>query len=196
MITAIPTSPISWSAKNIDKAESVGIEFALSLFKTNDIGNKRDCHASLQDARNDEKEQYQKGRSVLRSYNIKVLTLSYTLQQIKDKSGFYPSHNKQLPYTPNELLSFLFCCGIYDFDLGAKCEYSSHRYIQADNSNNAVIPSYFIVDLFISKQIEINKLNLILRLDIKNIFNTQYEIINNYIMPRRQIKGGVSVMLN
>jgi outer membrane receptor protein involved in Fe transport len=91
---------------------------------------------------------------------------------------------------PNELASALISFKMFDFVVGSKLEYSSHRYYQADNSINTLLPSYTICDVFIKPPIiEIYKdCKLNFRFDIKNIFDTQYAIINNYIMPRRQFR--------
>ena len=97
---------------------------------------------------------------------------------------------------PNELASTLISFKLFDYVFGAKLEYSSHRYYQADNSTNTLLPSYYIADLFIrSADIILYKnCKLNLRFDIKNIFNTQYFIINNYIMPSRQFRLNLNMI--
>ena len=163
MIVAIPTSPISWSARNIAFAESKGIELSVALFDNIKINN---------------------------FLTINNISFSYTLQQNLDKSKHSQTYNKQLPYMPNELASTLISFKIFDYVVGGKLEYSSHRYYQADNSINTLLPSYYIADFFIkSADITLYKnCKLNLRFDIKNIFDTQYFIINNYIMPSRQFR--------
>ena len=168
MIIAIPTSPITWSAKNIARAESIGLEVSAILL--DDIKFNK-------------------------SLSINSISISYTLQQSLDKSINTQTYNKQLPYIPNELVSTLISFNSFDYIIGGKLEYSSHRYYLADNSANALLPSYYIVDLFIkSADIILYKdCKLNIRLDIKNIFNTQYTIINNYIMPQRQFRLSLGV---
>jgi outer membrane cobalamin receptor len=170
MITAIPTSPISWSAKNISRAESYGTEVAISLLN---------------------------GIKINKIFSINNISISYTLQRNLDKSIYTKTYNNQLLYIPNELSNVLISFKVFGIMLGGKIEYSSHRYYQADNSINSVIPSYFIGDLFaVYDNIKFTNapLKFNIRLDIKNIFDTQYTIINNYIMPRRQFRLSLGVV--
>jgi outer membrane cobalamin receptor len=160
MITAIPTSPISWSARNLDKSLNNGIEFSFSLSKNFHI---------------------------LKQFNV-----SYTLQQAIDKSPSSITYNKQIPYTPNEMLNYLFCIDVLGIDIGSKGEYSSFAYTQADNANNAILQPYWIFDVFVMKAFIIDEYSLQVRLECKNIFNRQYEIISRYIMPGRSFRIGIT----
>jgi outer membrane cobalamin receptor len=163
MIVAVPTSPISWSARNIARAECIGGEVSAILF--NDI-------------------------KINKIFSLSSITISYTLQQNLDKSAGTNTYNKQLTYIPQEVGNVFVAFKLYDFVFGGKLEYSSHRYYQADNSINSLLPSYSIADIFVkAPSIEVYKnCKLNLRFDIKNIFDTQYFIINNYIMPSRQFR--------
>ena len=160
MIVAIPISPISWSARNIARAECVGTELAITLF--NDI-------------------------KISKNFAINSVSISYTLQQNLDKSNSN-THNKQLTYIPNEIGNMLIAFKLFNFALGGKLEYSSHRYYQADNSISSLLPSYTIADAFVVWNYIVADLKLNIRFDVKNIFDTQYSIINNYIMPSRQFR--------
>ena len=162
MIIAIPISPITWSARNIAQVLSFGTELAITTNKIN----------------------------IYKTISINNISIAYTLQQNLDKSTKSNTYNKQLTYIPNELGNIMISFNVSDFTIGGKVEYSSHRYFQADNSINAILPSYSTADIFIkTNQIDIYKnCKINLRCDIKNITNTQYFIINNYIMPRRHIR--------
>ena len=156
MIVAIPTSPISWQAANLDKAVSRGLEFSIGL---------------------------------LREWGfVSDLNFSYTLQQTLDKSNNTSTYNKQLPYIPKEYFSFLVNLQFYKMNFGMKGEYSSFQYTQADNAVTAIIPSYFVCDLFIYRDFRLSDLDLQLRFDCKNLLDERYEIISNYLMPSRQYR--------
>lgn len=161
MITAVPTSPVSWSAKNIDRAVSTGLEVSVALIN--------------------------------KSKYISNLNLSYSIQQTVDKSVSSLTYNKILPYTPNELLNLLLAVNFYKTDFGIKFEYSSFRYIQADNNPKDFLPKYFVTDLFINKKINIDSISFIVRLECKNIFDMRYELISNYIMPGRQFRATIGI---
>ncbi|MDR0927179.1 MAG: TonB-dependent receptor [Ignavibacteria bacterium] len=158
MITAIPTSPIAWSAKNLDRAVSRGVEMYISTNFT----------------------------------NYPNVILSYTRQQTLDKSTASITYNKQLPYTPNEIASYIISYSISEFEFGIKGNYTSFRYLQGDNDDNAVLPSYFTHDCFVSKQFKIADIDWKLRLGVQNIFDLQYEVISNYIMPCRAFQATIS----
>lgn len=168
MITAVPTSPISWSAQNIARTEGKGVELTLAL-----------------------------GDYFLQQQNavlyIAATNISYTLQSTTDKSSGSLSYNKQLRYVPQEMFSYLFAVSLYKFEIGAKGTYSSFRYLQADNAQNVILPYYFVNDIFVNKKIKIANTSLSLRLDILNIFDVRYEIISNYIMPGRQCRISLGI---
>jgi outer membrane receptor protein involved in Fe transport len=162
MIISVPQSPVVWSAKNLDKSTSKGLEFSLNLIEKLNFMNE--------------------------NYGISNINLSYTLQKIVDKTPNSLTFNKKLIYIPEEMFSFLLDFKIKNVNLGLKGEYSSFRYLQSDNAPNAILPSYFTCDLFIYKNIQLKSLNFLLRFDCKNLFNEKYEIISNYIMPSRQFR--------
>ncbi len=153
MIVSMPKTPISWTAQNLDKAVSSGLEFSLSLI-----------------------DEF----LFINSFN-----LSYTLQKTIDKSGDEKTYNKQLPYTPNELITIFYKMDLANIDFGFKCDYSSFRYTQPDNDSRAILPSYFTIDAFIYKKFIFSRLNLTFRFDCKNLLDERYAIISNYIMPGR-----------
>ena len=127
---------------------------------------------------------------------ISNLNFSYTLQSTVDRSPNSITHNKQLPYIPQETFNFLFCLRFCEIDFGMKGEYSSFRYIQDDNSLNAILPKYFTSDIFLCRKFCIDAKSdifLTFRLECKNIFADRYEIVSNYIMPGRQFRASIGL---
>ena len=165
MIVSVPKTPVAWSAKNIDNVHSTGIELAFNLKK------------NLIDF-------------------IDLFSVSYTLQNTLDKTKNSITYNKQLPYVPQEQITTAFDIKFpYKIHLGSKIDYSSFRYIQPDNDSKNILPKYLIADVYIYKEFDFNNLNFILRFDCKNLFNEQYELIQNYIMPGRAFKAGIGLKL-
>lgn len=165
MIVSVPKTPVTWSAKNIDNVHSTGIELAFNLKK------------NLIDF-------------------IDLFSVSYTLQNTLDKTKNSITYNKQLPYVPQEQITTAFDIKFpYKIHLGSKIDYSSFRYIQPDNDSKNILPKYLIADVYIYKEFDFNNLNFILRFDCKNLFNEQYELIQNYIMPGRAFKAGIGLKL-
>ena len=111
--------------------------------------------------------------------------LSYTRQLATDETKGSLTKSKVIPYIPEELF---YLSVDYDFRFMSaelSSQYSSYRYTMSDNSLNSVLPSYFIINADISKEIDFNWMRLVLRLKSRNIFDKQYEIISNYPMPGR-----------
>jgi len=127
---------------------------------------------------------------------IHSLNFNYTLQKTLDKSINSITFNKQLPYIPQETFNYLITVKFNEIIFGTKGEYSSFRYIQDDNSANAILPRYFTTDIFIYRRFNFKKQAIVCRFDCKNIFDKRYEIIRNYIMPGRQFRASIGIIFD
>ena len=165
MIVSVPKTPVSWSANNLDKVVSKGIELSLNILP-NTI-------------------------PLVNNFSI-----SYTLQETIDKEKKSITYNKHIPYVPQEQITvFLDTKLPYNIHIGSKCDYSSFRYIQADNDIKNILPSYFIANIYAYKNLLINNINFMLRFECNNIFNEQYELVQNYVMPGRNFRIGFNILI-
>jgi len=126
---------------------------------------------------------------------IHSFNFNYTLQKTLDKSANSITFNKQLSYIPQEIFNYFLTVRLGKFILGTRGEYSSYRYLQDDNSPNAILPQYFVNDIFVERRFTVSNYSLKIRFECKNIFDERYEIISNYIMPGRQFRGTIGIEL-
>jgi len=116
------------------------------------------------------------------------LGLNYTLQFPKNMTKGSDLYNKLLPYQPQEIISLFSTIDIYNVLFHSSLDYSSFRYIQPDNSKRSVLPSYLLLNIGISKSIEIRTNEILVRFDVVNLTDVQYSIVKNYPMPGRQLR--------
>lgn len=123
-----------------------------------------------------------------------TLGLSYTYQDVRqfitDEETGRETGN-QLPFVPRNLIS-----GEIGFDaagmrLTVYPRYNSERY--TTEQNDEYVDGYFLVDIRSDYMINLRTLSAIVGLDIKNIFNADYQVIQHYPMPGRHFEVSVRV---
>lgn len=117
-------------------------------------------------------------------FNYKKLNinLNYTFQKAKFVENTI-LNNTNLPYIPNEIINSNIYFENKYINYNLLLNYNSFRYYNQGNDVNSIINSFLLVDIVFNKSIKINndKLNIILSL--KNILNTEYELVHNFPMP-------------
>jgi outer membrane receptor protein involved in Fe transport len=120
------------------------------------------------------------------------IVYNYIYQQPLIKSGVDDTEKVLLPYTPEEIVSAL---ATYDFNsvqVGASVQHKSYIFTTIDNDMGLIIDDYTLLDVFASYRLELLSGNLLVRLDIKNLLDEQYQVFLNYPMPGRNIRGTLS----
>ncbi|TNE33568.1 TonB-dependent receptor [bacterium] len=97
-----------------------------------------------------------------------------------------------VPYTPQEIISALVSYDISSFQFGTSMQYKSYVFTTIDNDLGLIIDDFTLFDVFFSYKPELYGGKLLLRLDMKNIFDEQYQLFLNYPMPGRNIRGTIS----
>ncbi|OGU10355.1 MAG: hypothetical protein A2X61_03425 [Ignavibacteria bacterium GWB2_35_12] len=121
--------------------------------------------------------------------------LAYTLQEAIDKSSESPTYGMLIPYVPQELIAGSIDYNLQGFILGLNFQYSSYYYTLPGNSLNNLMPSYTILNAFVSKNVELSGTIIELRIDCNNLFDSQYSVVWKYPMPGRLIKGRISIKI-
>ena len=159
----LPTDNAFWSPKNIAEVYSRGTET-----KTELRYNKKDFKIKL------------------------ILNTSYVLSSNeKSKNENDNSVGKQLIYTPRytgqgsismsyKKLSFIF-----------NNTYTGYRFTATDNSN--WLSPYYIANIKCSYPYSFNKINMELFCAINNLFNKNYTVVLNRLMPLRNYEIGLSI---
>lgn len=117
-------------------------------------------------------------------YNINNLKLifNYTYQ----KSIFIGErvlNNTNLPYLPNELISFFINYNSEYINIFFDAVYNSFRYYNQGDDNNSVIDPFTLLNINFNKEIDLFANSLLLNFSINNLLNINYQYIINYPMP-------------
>jgi outer membrane cobalamin receptor len=100
-------------------------------------------------------------------------------------------YRKQLPYIPKSQgtfgISFLTELG----RINVQHSVIGERYKNADNSN--LLPAYSLTDMNIVKQIVYSGFQLSVRCAVNNVFNANYQVMENYPMPGRTFRFSLGV---
>jgi len=155
-IVALPTNMFIWTMKNLDKARAFGADITAS--------------ATFRLAKEHEL----------------VFAGNYSWQRVQPRtSPKDPDYNKQVAYTPQHSGAASLCWENPWADLVVSATGVSERYGTSSNQPNTRIPGYMDFGVSAMRTFSFRRTNIDLRLDITNIFDTQYEIVANYPMPGR-----------
>ena len=127
--------------------------------------------------------------------NLLDFSFNYTLQEAKDKSENSYFYDKEIIYSPKELINSSLFINFSEFSLGASLLYSSFRYSLPSNDLSSVLPHYFLLNSNLTIKLKFEDLNINLRADVLNLLDEQYSIIINYPMPGRSYRFSLNFML-
>lgn len=166
-IVALPTNMFIWTMKNLDKARAFGADVTAS--------------ATFRLA---------KGHEL-------VFAGNYSWQRVQPRtSPKDPDYNKQVAYTPVHSGAASLSWENPWVDVVVHGTGVSERYGTSSNQPNTRIPGYADFGASLMRTLRFGANSIDLRLDITNIFDTQYEIVANYPMPGRAWKFTVAYNLN
>ncbi|MCQ2973300.1 MAG: TonB-dependent receptor [Bacteroidales bacterium] len=120
--------------------------------------------------------------------------VGYNYQEAKDitdKTTVYYKH--QIAYTPKHSGNISAILKTKYVNLGYSAIASGIRYISKENMPENEVDKYIDQSVSISKKIEFQKLYFIIKFDILNFTNKQYEIIQYYPMPGRQFRISINI---
>lgn len=129
-------------------------------------------------------------------YRLRLLSLyNYTraVNLNENQSGMY---GKQLRYTPFHTLKNNLHISRKTYTLGTSLRYTGERFTTADNAPSGRLDDYLLVDLFVSKTMQLKNLKGNIKFSIKNLMDKQYQIIANYPMPGRAYYIHLNIQMN
>ena len=126
-----------------------------------------------------------------------VLTtgFSYTLQKVSDNDPGSSTFGKIVQYSPQELASGFIRFAYSGFTVNASGRYNGFTYALPDNSYESLVRSFYVVDINLQKRFVVDKINLILRFDVINLFDARFYVVKNYPMPGRILRAGLGMEL-
>ncbi len=113
-----------------------------------------------------------------------TLRLNYTFQLAQDVTDPTSEYYKgQIPYVPVHSGSAVVQLDYRGWGLNYSFIYTGERYESVANIPENYVPSWYTSDVSFSKVINFAASELRLALDVNNIFNQQYEVVQCYPMP-------------
>jgi len=114
------------------------------------------------------------------------LISNYTLQNAWDVTlPGSDTYQQQIPYIPVETFSALLSLRHKSLTMGYNSMFNGFRYVLGENTYENMIPSYWISDMTLMYDIQMKKHNLNVKGEVRNLYNTQYEVIRGFPMPGR-----------
>ena len=120
---------------------------------------------------------------------------AYSYRKVVDNSADSFTKGKQLPYTPKHQASSSISYHLPSYFIGLSINYTGSRYSLPDNNSDSELTDFFLLSVFAEKQIILFDITTIVRLDIRNVLNTRYEIIDNYPLPGFSLLGSISMRI-
>ncbi len=114
-----------------------------------------------------------------------VLNAAYTYQKAVDRLRESPSYRKQLPYTPRHSGNLSLYVSNPWVNLGYSIVMQGERWSSAQNTDTYKIDPFWEHSLTLSRTFQFSRWKMELIGTIRNLFDSQYEIIKFYPMPGR-----------
>jgi len=124
-------------------------------------------------------------KNISKTSNI-GLVLNYSYQHAVDKTPNASTYNEQIPYAPPHSGSAALCYSYKDFELGYNVLFSDVRYSGQKDPKN-YLKYYQTHSINAAYQLKNWRANV----EWINIFNTQYEIVQYYPMPRMNFRASL-----
>jgi vitamin B12 transporter len=166
-IVALPTRNVYlWTMMNVGRASITGIEGSFN------------SHYPLKE-------------------NLSVFAdLKYTYQEVLDKtSPTSKTFNHQLAYTPKHTGSSVIGIAGKFGRISHTAFFVGRRYMLNQNIEMNLLKEYMEHSLSYTRDIILRKSSFVLSAEMLNLFNTQYEIVKNFPMPRRSFRISVQFKL-
>lgn len=120
--------------------------------------------------------------------------IAYTWQQALDVTD--PSsaqYKNEIPYTPAQSGSALTVFYYGRWSVGYSILFSGSRYILGENDLTNQLPGWNTQDMFVGWKISKDDFQLVIKGEVNNIFNEQYDVIKFYPMPGRSYKLSITI---
>lgn len=131
------------------------------------------------------------------------LSMNYTSTQMRKTSKDHPGDQtagNQLVYVPQEAwkgsISYserFECAFLKEAGLTVSTSRTGFRYTAEDNMN--FLPSYIITNLAARTNCTIDEVALLVKFEVFNLFDADYQIMLGYPMPKRHFRGTVGIQL-
>ena len=155
-----------WSPKNLQSVSSTGIELSVTLNVLDDL--------------------------LTVAYHHQFTSTVKTSADVPND----PTQNKQLPYVPQEMATVAVGSTVGQFSANLLFAFTGFRYESPDNDTRYILPSYGTVDINASYAFVFNSFSIIVRSEINNLFNKDYQLVTGFPIPLRNYVFAAEVSFN
>lgn len=169
-IIAIPTQNMYlWSMTNLGEVQILGLDLTSDFA----LNGKAEHNGTVR-------------------YDI-LLSLGYTYQYAVDRTEPTSKvYGHQIPYTPRHSGSIALTATTPWVDLGYTVMLVGKRYCMQQNTEANRVPGYVDQGITFTREVTLSNSSLLLKLQILNIFDVQYEVVRSYPMMGRNYRIGLT----
>ncbi len=103
------------------------------------------------------------------------------------------SVDKQLVYSPKHKFNFNITANFKLLYLSVRGNYTGSRYFTTDNDPFSKLDDYFIMDATLGREVNLWQCKVNAALNVYNVFDTEYMVIQSYPMPMRTFTFSLSM---
>ncbi len=120
--------------------------------------------------------------------------IAYTWQRALDLTDPLSSvYKDEIPYTPDQSGSGMAAVFYKIWSAGYNILFSDERYTLGENDPTNLLPGWNEQDVFVSARFPFKNFQTIIKGEVNNIFNQQYDVIHYYPMPGRSYKLSITI---
>lgn len=120
---------------------------------------------------------------------------AYTWQQALDYTNrASTTYKDRIPYTPDHSGSALASLRYHQWMAGYNLVFSGTRYVSVENNTYNQQDGFGVHDVFVSRDVSIKQCHLLVKAELNNLADQQYDIVRYYPMPGRTYK--ISLLFN
>lgn len=113
---------------------------------------------------------------------------SYTLQDVRDRSGRMGIDGTLLPYVPQEMIGMGATYTLGDLGGGLQWTYVSHQFAQSGEPWLAMLPRYHVLTANLDLHSRLRSLGVDIRMQANNLLDNRYTVIQGFPMPGRSFR--------
>jgi len=112
---------------------------------------------------------------------------NYTRLAAKNDGANAQTNGNDLVYRPRDKFDVQGNLDLRYLTLGGNFQCVGKRFINANNSRS--LPAYRVTNLFLSRQIRFSEMSTLLHLEMRNVFDKHFSIIEGYPLPGRELRA-------
>ncbi|OGC76998.1 MAG: hypothetical protein A2Z27_01100 [candidate division Zixibacteria bacterium RBG_16_50_21] len=120
--------------------------------------------------------------------NLLELEFNHTRSDAVNKTEVHTKYDNLIPFRPRHLYNFKCFLKSEKLDLFLQSRYASSRYLREQNTPDKKLPPHTIWDMGLKFKHSLRRLSFNLSVNVYNLTEEHYELIERYPMPGRQFR--------